>query len=111
MAALVPQTTAVVGTNLTLSAATATTGDTVPTQSKVIVRNGSGGAINVTIVTPGNDQYGNARPDIVTAMASGAMYAFGGPFPLDLGDPAASNLVTIICSVVTSVTLTVMTED
>lgn len=111
MANLTPQSTAVVGTSLTLSPATVTVGDTVPTQSKVIVRNASGGSINVTIVTPGNDQYGNARPDIVTAVANSAMYAFGGPFPADLGDPANSNLVTIICSVVTSVTLSVMTED
>jgi hypothetical protein len=111
MANLTPQSTSVIGTSLTLSPATVTVGDTVPVNSKVILRNGSGSSINVTIVTPGNDQYGIARPDVVTAVANGAMYAFGGPFPADLADPANSYLVTLICSAVTSVTLSVMTED
>lgn len=107
MANLTPQVTAVVGTTLTPYNATATTGDTVPIGSQVLVNNGSGASINVTVVTPGNDQYGLARPDIVTAVAAGAKAMFG-PFPPDLGDPANSNLVTLICSAVTTVTLNVV---
>lgn len=106
MANLTPQTTAVVGTTLTSFSPTVTVGDTVPIGSKVIVHNASGGSINVTIVTPGNDQYGNARPDIVTAVGAGAKAQFG-PMPVDLGDPT-TQLVTLICSAVASVTLHVV---
>lgn len=111
MAVLTPQTTQVVGTNLTLNAATATTGDQVPTNCRVIVRNGSGGSINVTLKRSFGSDYGVARGDVVTAVANNAEFCFGGPFPADMGDPANSNLVTIICSVVTSVTLKVIAED
>jgi hypothetical protein len=107
MANLVPQSTAVVGTTLTTYTPTATVGDTVPINSRVLVRNGSGAGINVTVVTPGNDSYGLARPDIVTAVGAGAMAMFG-PFPADLGDPAASYAVTVICSATATVTLSVM---
>lgn len=106
MANLTPQTTAVVGTTLTAISPTVTVGDTVPIGSKVIVHNASGASINVTIVTPGNDQYGNARPDIVTAVAAGAKAQFG-PMPVDLGDPV-TQVVTVICSAVASVTLHVV---
>lgn len=109
MANLIPQTTAVIGTALTAYSPTVTVGDTVPIGSRVIVQNGSGGSINVTIVTPGTDQYGNARPDIVTAVAAGAKTAFG-PFPYDLGDPANSSLVTLICSSVATITLHVVND-
>lgn len=110
MANLTPQPTAVVGTTLTNTSPTVTVGDTVPPlNSKVFVKNASGGSINVTVVTPGNDQYGNARPDIVTAVAAGADALFG-PFPLDLADPV-TQVVTLICSAVASVTLHVIAED
>jgi len=109
MANITPQVTAVIGTTLTPISPTATTGDTFPTGTQLYVRNGSGSSINVTIVTPGNDTYGNARPDIVTAVAAGAMAAFG-PFPYDLGDPTNSGLVTVICSAVGSVQLFSVTD-
>lgn len=108
MAALTPQTTAVVGTTLTSYNPTVTVGDTVPIGAKLIVHNASGGSINVTIQTPGNDQYGLARPDIVTAVGPGAKAQFG-PMAIDLGDPANSNLVTFVCSAVASVTCHVVT--
>ena len=107
MANLTPQTTSVVGTTLTAYSPTVTVGDTVPIGSKVIVHNASGSSINVTVVTPGNDQYGLARPDIVTAVAAGAKAQFG-PFPADLGDATNSYFVTLICSAVASVTLHVV---
>lgn len=107
MANLTPQVTAVGGTTLTAVTPTATVGDTVPLGCKVRVENGSGAGITVTVVTPGNDQYGLARPDITKSVAAGAAALFG-PFPFDLGDPANSNLVTIICSSISSVTLEVV---
>lgn len=106
MANLPAQTTAVTGTTLPSVAPTATTGDTVPVGSHAIVRNGSGSSINVTIVTPGNDTYGQPRPDIVTAVAAGAVAKLG-PFPADLADPV-TGVVTLICSSVASVELRVV---
>jgi hypothetical protein len=106
MADLTPQTTVVTGTVLTPIAPTVTVGDWVPIGSYVTVRNGSGSSINVTIVVPGNDAYGSARPDPVKAVAAGANTRFG-PFPYDLGDPAHSNMINIICSAVATVTLEV----
>jgi hypothetical protein len=109
MATLTPQTTTVTGSvALTAITPTVTVGDNVPIGSYVTVRNGSGGSINVTIATPGNDQYGNARPDIVQAVAAGAARRFG-PFPADLGDPANGNLVNVLCSSITTITLEVTT--
>ncbi len=106
MAVLSAQTTGVTGTTLTPVTPTVTTGDTVPVGSHVLVRNGSGSPINVTIETPGNDTYGQARPDIVTAVAAGAVAKFG-PFPVDLADPV-TGLVKLICSAVASVELRVV---
>lgn len=106
MANLSAQTTAVVGTTLTSVTPTAGTGDTVPVGSHAIIRNGSGASINVTIETPGNDTYGQARPDIVTAVAAGAVAKFG-PFPNDLADPV-TGVVKLTCSAVTSVELRVV---
>lgn len=111
MADLVPQTALVVGTDLTAITPTVTVGDWVPTQSRVLVRNGSGSSITVTVVVPGNDAYGNAKPDFTKTVAAGAVTSLGGPFPTDLGDPAHSAMVNIICSAVASVQLFVITED
>jgi hypothetical protein len=111
MADLAPQNPQVVGTDLTPVTPTATVGDWVPTQTQVLVRNGSGGSITVTVVTPGNDPYGSARPDFTKTVAAGALTSLGGPFPPDLGDPAHSSMVNIICSAVASVQLFVITED
>lgn len=105
MALLARQQAKVNGTVLAFTAATATTGDTVaPGDGAVLVRNGGGAAITVTVVTPGVDKYGLARPDIVTGSIAAAGEALVGPFPADLADPS-TGLVTLICSAVTTVTL------
>lgn len=111
MADLVPQTALVVGTDLTAITPTVTVGDWVPTQSRLLIRNGSGAGITVTVVVPGNDPYGTAKPDFTKTVAAGALTSFGGPFPNDLGDPAHSNMVNVICSAVASVQLFPLTED
>lgn len=38
----------------------------------LVVKNGSAGSVNVTIVVPGNTTYGQANPDPVIAVAAGA---------------------------------------
>ena len=106
MTALTGQVPRVVGTDLTSANPTATTGDTVPVGSKVLVSNGSGSSITVTVVVPGNDTYGSARPDFTKTVAAGALTQLG-PFPNDLADPA-TGLVTVICSSVSSVKLYVL---
>lgn len=111
MAALTPQVPAVVGTVLNPSTPTATVGDTVPPGCQVLVRNGSGASINVTIKRSFASDYGVARGDVVVAVAAGAMTSFGNPFPADMADPANAGQVTIICSATASVQLFVIAED
>jgi len=105
MANLPAQTTAVTGTTLN-SVTPAAGGDTVPVGSRAIIRNGSGASINVTIETPGNDRYGQARPDIVTPVAASALAIFG-PFDSDLADPV-TGVVKLTCSATASVELRVV---
>lgn len=111
MADLAAQTTVVVGTDLTAYTPTVTVGDWVPLQSQVLIRNGSGAGITVTVVVPGNDPYGTAKPDFTKSVAASAITSLGGPFPYELGDPAHSYMVNIICSAVASVQMFVITED
>lgn len=105
MANLPAQTTAVTGTTLN-SVTPGAGGDTVPVGSRAIIRNGSGASINVTIETPGNDSYGQSRPDIVTPIAAGALAVFG-PFPFDLADPI-TGVVKLTCSATATVELRVV---
>jgi hypothetical protein len=68
------------------------------------VRNGSGSPITVTVLTPGNDKYGQARPDIAVSVPATTGERIIGPFPSDLADPA-DGLVAITYSGVTSLTV------
>lgn len=102
MAQISKQQAKVQGTTLTYGAAAA--GDKVaPDDDAALhVLNGSGSTITVTIATPGNDKYGQARPDIAVPVAAGA-HAVIGPFPDDLADPT-DGLVAISWSSTTTVT-------
>jgi len=103
MANITPQQVSVLGTDITMVTPTVTVGDTFPPNCTVVVRNGSGSSINVTVVTPGNDKYGQARPDLVKACAAGAQTHFL-INQQDLADPV-TGLVTIICSSITTITI------
>lgn len=104
MALLTAQQAKPAGTVLTLAAASAG-GDTFAAsrQYALEVRNGSGASITVTVVTPGNDVYGLARPDITLSVAAAASALFG-PFPSDLADPV-TGLVAVTYSATASVTV------
>lgn len=102
MAEIAKQQAKVQGTALTFGNAAAGDGVTPDPDAALHVINGSGASINVTVVTPGNDKYGQARPDIVVAVAAGAQAAIG-PFPDDLADPS-TGLVAINYSATASVT-------
>ena len=60
------------GTTLTLAAASGG-GDKVKAKDNgcVLVTNGGGSSVTVTIDTPGNDKYGNAIPQFTKAVAAG----------------------------------------
>jgi hypothetical protein len=64
--------------------------------------------ITVTVLTPGNDKYGQARPDIAVAVPATTGERLIGPFPADLADPA-DGLVAITYSGVTSLTVAAVT--
>lgn len=86
MALLAYQQATVVGTTLTMDAAGGS-GDTVAVASDglLLVRNGSGASLTVTITVPGS-KYGQARPDISKVILAGGFAVFG-PFPADIADP------------------------
>jgi hypothetical protein len=102
MALLAYQPPALAGTTITYSAA-AGGGDTLgwTPGGALRVKNGSGGSITVTVVTPGNTQYGQADPDIPVTVAAGAEKAIG-PFPAAL---AVDGIVSVTYSGVTSLTV------
>jgi hypothetical protein len=105
MALLAAQFARAAGTTITFASA-AGGGDTInPTPSSVLhVRNGSGSSINVTVVVPGSDEFGNARPDIVVAVAAGAHAAIG-PLSSPLLPDPADGLIDITYSSATTVTV------
>lgn len=90
------------GTAITYAAADAA-GDTLghTTSGVLRVKNGSAGAVTVTVVTPGNTKYGQADPDIPVSVAAGAEVAIG-PFPNSL---AVDGVVSVTYSAVASVTV------
>lgn len=104
MALLTPQQAAITGTLITYQAATVTVGDSVAPDDHTCfeVVNGSGGSITATVTVPGST-YGQANPDVGVAVAAGTTRRIG-PLVAGLADPT-TNLVTIICSSVTSVTI------
>lgn len=94
MAALTVQEASILGTTLTLAAASGG-GDTVdPTGGDVCleVRNGSGGALSVLVARAGTE-YGQANPDITVSVAAGTTKLIG-PIPQAFRD-SADNLVDL----------------
>lgn len=72
MALISPQAMAVTGTAITMSAPTAT--DTLrPTDRGFYIVRTTGTSTNVTITVPGNDAFGQARPDVVVAVGATAL--------------------------------------
>lgn len=103
MATLSYQQVKTTGTTVTFSAATSG-GDAVKPNDRglVLVKNGDSASHTVTVVTPGNDEYSQARPDVTVTVGASATAAIG-PFPKDLADN--NGLVQLTYSAVTSVTV------
>lgn len=104
MATLTPVQAALVGANPGFVAATSG-GDVVAPgdHTIVLVNNGSGSSINVTVDVPGNTQFGQAQPDVVVAVPAGTIRAIG-PFPAGLANPSDQQ-VHLTYSAVTTVTV------
>lgn len=104
MAALTPTRAKLTGTSASYVAAGAS-GDTFDPGDNTIllVKNGSGSSITVTVATPGNTEYGQAEPDVTVTVAAGAEQAIG-PFPASLADPTDGK-VHVTYSSVTTVTI------
>lgn len=87
-------------------AAAAAGGDTFTPDNRTLlhVKNGSGGALTVTVVTPRTDALGNAVADnAVSVPAAGERMI--GPFPAEhYGDPT-TGLASLTYSAVTSLTI------
>lgn len=102
MALLTHQAPKLAGTTITYAAASAG-GDTMGRTAggSLRVKNASAGAVTITVVTPGNTQYGQSDPDIPVVVAAGAEVAIG-PFPDSL---AVDGVISVTYSAVTSVTV------
>jgi hypothetical protein len=107
MATRTAQAITVGGVTPTYHAATATTGDKVLADSRtwVHVKNGSGGAITVTVSGAGQTPYLVDNPDKVYNVATGAEVWI--PMLPEYGDPEDGRHVHFVCSPVTSVTFAV----
>lgn len=101
MALLPVQQSKLAGTAVALTAAAAG-GDTIKPQprSVVLVQNGDASAKTVTVVIPGNTQFGQPEPDVAVTVAAGDIELIG-PFPSGAAD--SSGLVSLTYSAVTSV--------
>lgn len=69
------------------------------------VKNASGGAITVTIVTPRNDAWGNAIADNTVSVPATTGDRMIGPFPADSYADPTTGLASITYSGVTSLTI------
>jgi hypothetical protein len=108
MATLTPVQAKIAGNVVTMAAASAG-GDKVDANedTALLVTNGGGSSINVTVAVPGNTEFGQPEPDVVIAVAAGATKLIG-PLPVKLED-ATDRLVHITYSAVTSVTIAALT--
>lgn len=102
MAALTYKQVKITGTDIAATAADAG-GDLIPANDRgfLFVKNDSASAITVTVLTPGNTQWGQAQPD-VTVSVPAAGYRFIGPLDAALLDPT-DKAVKVSYSAVASV--------
>lgn len=82
-------------------------GDTfVPDKDTFLhVKNGSGGALTVTVAVPGTERYGVATADLAVSVPAGAERMMG-PFPADVfADSSIAGSAAVTYSGVTSLTI------
>lgn len=92
----------IIGTLLTATAATAGPDKVLP-GSTLIINNGGGTAITVTVVVPGNTKYAQPQPDVTSVSIPAARIGTIGPLPRDL--VGTDGLVAFTCSASASVSL------
>jgi hypothetical protein len=105
--ALIPAVTAAVAGTLVTYTAAAGGGDTVQftTNTEFRVKNGSGSSMTVTVVIPGNTEFGQAAPDLPVVVAAGAERAI--LLTRGMVD-TSTGLISITYSLATSVTVAVV---
>lgn len=104
MALLTAQNVPVTGVQATYSAVSAS--DTVTPESNTLiyhVKNAGGSPDTVTIVVPGTDQFGQARPDVAVTVTNGTEKFIYLTLQQQLADPT-TGVITITHSFTTSVT-------
>lgn len=104
MTALAYQQASINGLVPTLVAAA--NGDTVPPDDHgcLLVKNGSGAGITVTVVVPGNGLGGVAVPDVTTASIGAGLVGLVGPLNTQLMDPTTGT-VSVTYSSITTITV------
>lgn len=103
MATLTPQQATLAGTTFTTASASGGGDKVRPVDGvAVLVTNGGGSPITVTIVAPGNTEFGVAEPDPTVTVANGTSKLIG-PFSQKLR--GTDGLVALTYSGVTSVTV------
>jgi hypothetical protein len=93
MGLIAPQAIAVTGTAPTFSAPTASDTMTAIDRGVYIVRT-TGTSTNVVFVVPGNDNHGQARPDVTVAVGATAVHAIALAGYVDSNDPT-TNVITV----------------
>lgn len=102
MALIAPQTADVDGATITYAAASAS--DTfVPDARGVLLYRTAGTLSNLTIVVPGTNEHGQAKPDVVVALAATAAAAISTAGYR--ADAASDGTVTITASSITALTV------
>ena len=106
--ALIPTQVLDVSTGAAPSFTACANGDTaeVDPANTLIVKNGSGGALTVTITTPGNLATGDVYPDKVYSVAAAGERWI--PLISDFRDPSANGQASIAYSGLTSMTRAVV---
>lgn len=109
MSLIAPVSPALAGATLTLGAASASdTFQRLQGDSVLVVNNGSGGSINVTIVSHATPEAGESVSDLVVAVGAGAQKMIG-PFPQQFEDE--NGLVTANFSATATVTRAVIDQS
>lgn len=103
MATLTYQSADVLGSAFTMQAAAGGGDKVAPAEhGAVLVTNGGGSPITITVTVPGTTEYGQAEPDYTVSVGAGASKLIG-PFDADLA--GVDGLVSLAYSGVTSVTV------
>ena len=96
-------------TGVAVNSSDTLSGNDVNSGAMLIVTNGSGGSINVTLTDPGRTPAGNTGTQAAVAVAAGVSKAWG-PSVLKNFIDSSTNLVTVNYSATTTVTAMLLAD-